>query len=1319
MPGPSWYTRPVFISSTFKDVQAERDSLRDVVFRDIDDKLKNYRRRLEPIDLRWGVETVETKAQESKELLVLKVCLDEIERCRPFLLVILGDRYGWTPPAHRMQAAIDEKGFVTSVAGKSVTALEIEYGILAAPEQKTRSFFYFRTLTNYGDMPLATRALYSDLHRGVMDSQILTDAEKQALSDLLVARQSGTLLPDDREPLARLIAKDPGVEEGHLLLEALKLRIEQDPGLAGRVHRYQTRWEPTAAPAGRVGVPANWADRVRDDIWGELQEESEKGAAALDPSWQGQERAALDEFVEARSRDFVGREALIEELHTFALSPPSSDAWGLCLHGDPGSGKSALFATLLRALQKDAELGRCLLLAHAGGISLRAGNVDSLLRRWIQELARLLQLKEDDPSQELKTLEEKKNLFAELLSRAATGIRVVCLMDALNQFERSAVARHLTWLPELWPKNARLIATCIAGSESEALGRKKGVSLRELPNLDEREAEAIVRRICKRYHRALNPDVIKPLLGKKQVEGTLSCANPLWLTLAVEQLNLLDEDDFSAADKLVGTPEQKLHTFMLQTVEEFPASVKELYGALYRRAHERFGQRYGIGWIPEMLRLIACSRFGLRDSDLQALLAGIEAQKRGVENGPGFSAEFGANFALQFAAVRRYLGTHLVQRDEMGLWDFVHAQGRKALEDSETRNQESSFQGKIALHLEALPPGDGLRTREIMWHYLRGDLRENAGNYYGSASLGAEETDAATRILAEAVLDGEGKERNAVLDWIGELLTGLDNESTQFFCNKIDFNLEEALRDESEVGTRIALLNHSLKVHERLVEQTPDSADFLRDISISYLKLGDLYLQFGKPPEALRFYQQGLAIAEKLKKNAPGSIVNSRDILVMYSKLGDLQVQLGNPPESLRLYQHGLAIAQELRQSAPDSTEFLRDHSICYERLGDLHLQLGRHSEALRFYQKGLAIAEELRQSAPNSSEYARNLSVGYNKVGYFQLQLGKSTEAMRFFMLGLKIIEDLRQRAPDSANFALNHSVSYEMLGDLHLHQGKLPEALGFFHQCLAIRVELRQRAPDSADFARNLSVTYEKLGDLHLQNGNLPDAQECYQQCLSIRVELRQRAPDSADVSRGISLVYFRLGDLHLRLGKPPESMRYFQQSLAIAEDLRQRAPDSAEFARDLSLTYERLGDMQVNLDNPTEALRFYRKCLAIREELQLRAPDSVDFARGLSLSYERLGDMQLRYEKPSEALRYYQQCHAIREDLRQRAPDSAEFAGDLVVSFYKLANYYGQQKKKEMAIRYWTLFKEAIVYMQQRKMLIDPRLEAIFGRIEKMGI
>jgi len=106
----AWLARPIFITSTFRDTHAERDHLRHFVFPELEERLRSRRCHLEAIDLRWGVDTADAGEEEAKQLLVLKVCLDEVERSRPFLIGILGGRYGWIPPAERMEAAARETG---------------------------------------------------------------------------------------------------------------------------------------------------------------------------------------------------------------------------------------------------------------------------------------------------------------------------------------------------------------------------------------------------------------------------------------------------------------------------------------------------------------------------------------------------------------------------------------------------------------------------------------------------------------------------------------------------------------------------------------------------------------------------------------------------------------------------------------------------------------------------------------------------------------------------------------------------------------------------------------------------------------------------------------------------------------------------------------------------------------------------------------------------------------------------------------------------------------------------------------------------------
>ena len=89
MPG-TWKTVRVFISSTFRDMHAERDHLIKVIFPALREELEKHRVHLVDIDLRWGV----TKEQADNGK-ALDVCLDQIDACRPFFIGIPGERYGY------------------------------------------------------------------------------------------------------------------------------------------------------------------------------------------------------------------------------------------------------------------------------------------------------------------------------------------------------------------------------------------------------------------------------------------------------------------------------------------------------------------------------------------------------------------------------------------------------------------------------------------------------------------------------------------------------------------------------------------------------------------------------------------------------------------------------------------------------------------------------------------------------------------------------------------------------------------------------------------------------------------------------------------------------------------------------------------------------------------------------------------------------------------------------------------------------------------------------------------------------------------------
>ena len=133
----------VFLSSTFRDFMEERDLLVKQVFPSLRRRAQERGVEVVDVDLRWGV--TEEESQQGK---VIGICLAEIERCRPYFIGMLGERYGWTPGKTDYPDELFEKeqlGWIRKHQGDaSVTELEILHGVLNDPQMAGRAFFYFR-----------------------------------------------------------------------------------------------------------------------------------------------------------------------------------------------------------------------------------------------------------------------------------------------------------------------------------------------------------------------------------------------------------------------------------------------------------------------------------------------------------------------------------------------------------------------------------------------------------------------------------------------------------------------------------------------------------------------------------------------------------------------------------------------------------------------------------------------------------------------------------------------------------------------------------------------------------------------------------------------------------------------------------------------------------------------------------------------------------------------------------------------------------------------------------------------------------------------
>ena len=159
--------RLVFISSTFKDMQSERDQMHNRVLPLVDAELEKYGENLNFADLRWGVNTKGLSEEESSRK-VLSLCLDRIDDCKPYMIVFIGERYGWIPEKKFLDEICKQKEIDINDYNGSVTELEIEYGALLHPDFEGRILFYFRDEFDTSKMSEEAKKIYcveSSLHK--------------------------------------------------------------------------------------------------------------------------------------------------------------------------------------------------------------------------------------------------------------------------------------------------------------------------------------------------------------------------------------------------------------------------------------------------------------------------------------------------------------------------------------------------------------------------------------------------------------------------------------------------------------------------------------------------------------------------------------------------------------------------------------------------------------------------------------------------------------------------------------------------------------------------------------------------------------------------------------------------------------------------------------------------------------------------------------------------------------------------------------------------------------------------------------------------
>ncbi|MDP2767728.1 MAG: DUF4062 domain-containing protein [Candidatus Methanoperedens sp.] len=471
----------VYICSTFRDMHAEREHLGKSVFPALRERLEKYGLDLIEIDIRWGV--TEEEAERGK---VLDLLFGQIDRCRPFFIGILGERYGWIPPDFPEEALLNHE-WLRSCIGKSSTELEILYAAFVHPQRPCKALFYLRDPSVLRDVPEEHRMAF------------LPESEESA------------------EKLARLKAR----------IRASDYHV-MDP--------YPARWDPQAYDAlnkwnGRIAGLEEFGKRVHDQLWEAIKAEldlPEVPPIELDPLIKELEDQEL--FIQSRLAVYVNRREIENLLFSFV---DSHDPVPCIVTGPPGSGKSAVLARFVEAYRM--QYPDALVIPHFVGASLRSTSLRDMLERFCRELASRFAFPDEIP----QALSDLRRIFRGFLARIPANERVILVIDGLDQLDPIGRAHELGWLPLRLPSNIRCILSVATdpGPPSPALDAMRSRVHYEIkiPLLSIESCLDIAKVYLHRYAKKLDPLSINMLLEKT------AARNPLYLQVALEELRIFGQ----------------------------------------------------------------------------------------------------------------------------------------------------------------------------------------------------------------------------------------------------------------------------------------------------------------------------------------------------------------------------------------------------------------------------------------------------------------------------------------------------------------------------------------------------------------------------------------------------------------------------------------------------------------------------------------------------------------------------------------------------------------------------------------------------------
>lgn len=999
------YRNSIFVSSTFKDMHYERDTIHEKVLPLLNEIGRNYGQTISFCDLRWGVNTGELDSEEGAKK-VLSVCMNEIERCKPYMIVILGERYGWIPEENIIANALEgQPDFTLDELEKSVTALEIEFGALAHTDQIDRTFFYFREMEgNPSDIYRSEDAYHAKKLKGLKE-RICKLAGKQVKS-YTVSWKEEQECPEGMDAFAQMVIKDvKEAMEGEWQRQAAKTVYEKEQEM-----HWELAEKKALQCAARDGLVLSYLKQM---------EQGEKMLVITGESGSGKSTLLGCLAVTLR---LSGAQVLPIFCGYTAKSDTGIEVVQNMVH----------FLSVCLGLEEEEELKRA---GRSEGDWLKRMNF--LTEKYTQEGERQIVFVIDAVDQLLAG--ELRDTLKFIPSRLTDKVRVV--LSCLSDFP-------LPYVP-----NKQRLPLIKKEDRQDVIQGILRLHRRELENP---VIAAIAAKPFSDHPLYMSLLIQRLLMMNKNDFDDIAEQGDGISAITRHQLKLVEEsaDDLSGiCRKILQEAAERIGGKFVEKAMEYLAVSRH---GLRERDLEGLLREDGILWNTLDFSLFI---HYLRSMFLVREDGRIDFSHKSFREGIQETLEQGENLHEKIWIWMNSLPENDEIRQQERLYHEILADKKSEfIHDIQRKQKDEAFMKTAAKELALYSRADGGRWIE---ESLKGEAVSEADQSYihfllyplhwemsdsGEEGILKEKIFLALLAVVRRIAETEQTEAN-----LRNVSIAYHRLGAVYKWRETEKNYEKAL----------AYFQDAITISRNLASSygTDESK---RDLAIDCYSLGDLYLKIseeGNRGQAMKYYQESIQWAEEAAAEHP-ALKNRTALGWAYKKMADLCETDGENEKALEYLKKCMGVRERIVKEEPDASHrkglcYVYDAAaVIYMACNDEeHLQ-----EALHLFQKEVALWEEIVQNE-RSANNLYWLGDGYANSGHCCFMLREKAnkeEALKYYDKAIPVLEEICRAGMEEARWGLAVSceraagLSHELAGASNLVNAKVraQKAVGLYEE-------------------------------------------------------------------------------------------------------------------------------------------------------------------------------------------------------------------------------------------------------------------------------